>query len=150
MRGTATVLLVATIVIFMPSPATAAPGGAVDRAVEIDHLLKSGRHMKAAGQVLVGLGCVDAIVATIVGPVGYWAGTVEPGDTTPAMAPRGSDTTVMEGAAIGLAVSAAVLIAVGVPLMAEGDGRLARVRRLVGVRSLRLAVVPGGGAALAW
>jgi len=120
MRGAATVLLVATIVIFMPSPATAAPGGAVDRAVEIDHLLESGRHMR------------------------------EPGDTTPAMAPRGSDTTVMEGAAIGLAVSTAVPIAVGVPLMAEGDGRLARVRTLVGTRSLRLAVASGRGVTLAW
>ena len=150
MRGGATVLLVATIVIFMRAPAVAAPPGAVDRAAEIDRLLRSGRHMRAAGQVLVGLGCVDAIVATIVGPISVWATTVEPADTTPGMMPRGSDVPAMEGAAIGLAVSAAVLIAVGVPLMAEGDGRLARVRTLVGARSLRLAVAPGRGVALAW
>jgi hypothetical protein len=131
------------------SPARAAPVGAEVHTDEIDHLLKSGRRIRVAGQVLVGLGCVDAILATVLGPVGIWAGTVGPTETTPGMIPRGSDVSTLEAAALGLSVAAAALIAVGIPLMAEGDARLERAHKLVGKSSIRVAATPGG-VGLAW
>jgi hypothetical protein len=128
--------------------AHAEPAATGDHAAEIDHLLKSGRHMRAAGQVLVGVGCVDAIAATIIGALGVEASPDDLGDVTPG-AIRGSEVPTLQAAAIGLAVAAAALIAVGVPLMAEADGRLGRARALVGRSSVQLAASPRG-VALVW
>lgn len=130
------------------STAQAAPFATDDQAGAIDHLLKSGRRMRAAGQVLVGLGCADAIVATVVGAVAVAAPPDDLGDTTPGSI-RGSEVPTLKGAAIGLAVAAAALIAVGVPLMAEGDARLGRARVLIGKASFRIAASPRGFG-LAW
>lgn len=132
-----------------PSRARASPAGADVHAAEIDRLLHSGRRIKAAGQVLIAVGCIDANVATILGPLGLWAESTAPAETTPAMRPRGSDVSMLEGAAIGLAVTAATLIAVGIPLMAEGDARLARARTLVGYAPVHLAAARSG-LALTW
>jgi hypothetical protein len=139
-------LLVVLLATATSSSSRATPTGADVRVGEIDRLLKSGRRLKAAGQVLVGLGCVDAILATIIGPVGVYA-PAAPGDTPPGMVPRGSDTPTLEAAAIGLAIAGAALITVGIPLMAEGDGRLERAHKLVGRTSIRVAA---SGVQLVW
>lgn len=131
-----------------PAPAQEARLAGDAHAAAIDHLLKSGRRIRVAGQVLVGLGGVDAVLATVVGAVAVAAPPDSLGDVTPGSV-RGSDVPTLEGAAIGLAVAAAALLAVGVPLLAEGDARLERAHRLIGSRSVRV-IASQGGVALTW
>ncbi|MCU1278122.1 MAG: hypothetical protein JWM53_1668 [bacterium] len=150
MRGVLVVLLVMMTVTSAGSTARAAPAGAELHAAEVDHLLKSGRDLRKTGEVLVGVGVADAVVATIVGAFAFMSATVTLGDAPPGSVPQPSESPALLAAAIGLGVSTAVLLAIGIPLMAEGDARMARARKLVGARSVRLAAVPGGGLELTW
>lgn len=98
--------------------------------------------------MLVGLGCVDAILATVTGAVAVVAPPDNLGNVTPGSI-RGGDVPTLEGAAIGLAVASAVLIAIGIPLLAEGDARLDRAHELIGKASFRVAAA-AGGVELSW
>lgn len=124
-------LVVAALLMVLAGPAAASPNA--DGRL-IDQQLTSGRQLRRAGQVLVGLGCVAALLATVIGPMAleigqpvHAGGRYEP----PLGAPMGV-------AALTAGAFAAAAIGTGIPLFAEGDARQARARVLIDATRLRV------------
>jgi len=142
----AALLFLSLLSCLSPSAARAAPFGADLHGAEIDELLASGRRLKLSGQVLVGLGSVAALAATVLGPFAYLSSLpVEPlQNLTPS-----SQLNPLISGAIGVGAFTIAALGIGIPLMAEGDARHRRARALVGKASMRLAAapLPGGGSA---
>lgn len=124
-------LLVAALLVLLAGPAAASPN--TDGRL-IDQQLTSGRQLRRAGQVLVGLGCVAALLATVIGPM-----ALEIGHPTQAVGryepPLGAPMGV---AALTAGAFAAAAIGTGIPLFAEGDARRARARLLIDATRLRI------------